>query len=111
MGNTFTIRGYGPSGGDQCSEYFIDVVPSATVGSVIEDILSNKGEWGSIRIKRESWRDNEHKIEYKYGKLLKDNVSQEEQYFWNNLMDWKVVAMRGYGGWSCSDYWLTIQSN
>ena len=110
MGNSFEITGYGEPGGDQCSKYFIDVSPSATVVDVIDDILSNKNEWGSIRIKQESW-NKEHKIEYKYGKLLKDNISQEEQYFWNNLLDWKVVSMYGYGGWSCSDYWLTIQSN
>ena len=110
MGNSFNIRGHGPSGGDQCSEYFIDVSPSATVGDVINDILSNKGEWGDIRIERGSLRKNDHKIEYKYGKLLKDNMSEEEKYFWNNLLDWKVVSMSGYGGWSASDYWLTIQS-
>lgn len=111
MGNSFNITGYGPTGGDQCSTYYIDVVPSATVRSVIEDILSNQGEWGDIRIERENWRDNDHKFEYKHGKLLKDGMSEEEKYFWNNLLDWKVIAMRGYGGWSNSDYWLTIQSN
>ena len=111
MGNSFNITGHGPTGGDQCSEYFIDVSPSATVVNVIDDILSNKNEWGDIRIERGSLRKNDHKFEYKYGKLLKDNMSEEEKYFWNNLLDWKVVAMRGYGGWSCSDYWLTIQSN
>ena len=111
MGNSFNITGYGPTGGDQCSTYYIDVVPSATVRRVIEDILSNQGEWGDIRIERENWRDNDHKFEYKHGKLLKDGMSEEEKYFWNNLLDWKVIAMRGYGGWSNSDYWLTIQSN
>ena len=110
MGNAFNIREHGPINGDQCSEYFIDVPPSATVGNVIMDILSNKNEWGSIYIERESWKNNDHKIEYKYGELLKDKMSEEEKYFWNNLLDWKVVSMRGYGGWSCSDYWLTIQS-
>ena len=65
---------------------------------------------GSIRIERKSLRNNDHEIKYKYGKLLKDTIGEEEQYFWDNLLDWKVVNMRGYGGWSCSDYWLTIQS-
>lgn len=55
-------------------------------------------------------RDNDHKIEYKYGKLLKDAISEEEKYFWNSISDWRVVSMREYGGWSASDYWLTIQS-
>lgn len=109
--NSFEITEYGPCGGDQCSPYYIEVSPSATVRSVIKDILSNKNEWGSIRIERKSLRDNDHVIEYKYGKLLKDTINEEEKYFWNNLLDWKVVSMRGNGGWSCSDYWLTIQSN
>ena len=109
--NSFEITGYGPCGGDQCSPYYIEVSPSATVRSVIKDILSNKNEFGSIRIERKSWRDNDHKIEYEYGKLLKDTMSEEEKYFWNNLLEWKVVSMRGDGGWSNSDYWLTIQSN
>ena len=109
--NSFEITGYGPCGGDQCSPYYIEVSPRATVRSVIKDILSNKNEFGSIRIERKSWRDNDHKIEYEYGKLLKDTMSEEEKYFWNNLLEWKVVSMRGDGGWSNSDYWLTIQSN
>jgi len=108
--NSFEITGYGPINGDQCSAYFINVSPSATVGDVIDDILSDKNEWGFIRIERKNWRNNDHKIEYKYGELLKDTMSGEEKYFWNNLLDWKVVSMRGYGGWSASDYWLTIQS-
>ena len=109
--NSFEITGYGPCGGDQCSPYYIEVSPSATVRSVIKDILSNKNEFGSIRIERKSWRDSDHKIEYEYGKLLKDTMSEEEKYFWNNLLEWKVVSMHGDGGWSNSDYWLTIQSN
>lgn len=109
--SSFEITEYGLCGGDQCSPYYIEVSPSATVRSVIKDILSNKNEWGSIRIERKSLRDNDHEIEYKYGKLLKDTISEEEKYFWNNILDWKVVNMRGYGGWSASDYWLTIQSN
>jgi len=108
--NSFKITGYGPVGGDQCSAYYVEVSPSATVRSVIENILSNKGEWGAIRIERENWRDNDHKVEYKYGELIKNDMTEDEKYFWNNLLDWKVVSMRGYGGWSCSDYWLTIQS-
>lgn len=65
---------------------------------------------GSICIERKSLRDTDHKIEYRYGKLLNDTMSEEEKYFWNNLSDWRVVSMHGCGGWSCSDYWLTIQS-
>lgn len=107
--SSFKITEYGSCGGDQCSPYYIEVSPSATVRSVIKDILSNKNELGSIRIEWKR-RDNDHEIEYKYGKLLKDTMSEEEKYFWNNISDWKVIAMRGYGGWSCSDYWLTIQS-
>lgn len=109
--NSFEITEYGTCGGDQCSPYYIKVSPSATVRSVIKDILSNKNECGSIRIERKSLKDNDHAIEYKYGKLLKDKMSEEEKYFWDNLSNWRVVSMRGYGGWSCSDYWLTIQSN
>lgn len=105
--NSFKIVEYGPTGGDQCSPYYIEVSPGVTVGDVVEDILSNKDEWGIICIEQ---KDNNHAIEYKYGELLKNNVSKEEQYFWNNLVDWKVVKMRGSGGWSNSDYWLTIQS-
>ena len=108
--NSFKIRGHGPVGGDQCSAYFIKVTPGVTVKDVIDDILSNKSEWGSIEIERKNWRDKGHKIEYKHGELLKDDLSAEEKYFWNCLLDWEVVGMRGYGGWSCSDYWLTIQS-
>ena len=66
---------------------------------------------GSIRIELKRLRDNNHEIEYKYGKLLKDTISEEEKYFWNNILDCKVISMRGYVGWSASDYWLTIQSN
>ena len=43
--NSFEITEYGTCGGDQCSPYYIEVSPSATVRSVIKDILSNKNEW------------------------------------------------------------------
>ena len=42
--NSFEITRYGTCGGDQCSPYYIEVSPSATVRSVIKDILSNKIE-------------------------------------------------------------------
>jgi len=105
---SFKITGYGSAGGDQCSAYLIDVSQGATVEDVIKDILSVKGEWGNIVV--ELWKLNcktEYKIEYKHGEILP--MSEYDKGKWHILQQLTVQSVRGYGGWSRSDYWIRVE--
>jgi len=105
---SFKITGYGNTGGDQCRAYFIDVSQDSTVGDVIKDILSAKSEWGDIVV--ELWKLNcktEYKIEYKHGEILP--MSEYDRGKWHILQQFTVHSVRGYGGWSCSTYWIKVE--
>ena len=39
--DSFKIKGYGKTFGDETTEYIIDVSPTATVKSVLVDIVNN----------------------------------------------------------------------
>ena len=104
--DSFKIVGYGKVRSDETSEYIIEVSPTATVKDVLADILNRK-EWGAIGIKD----DKEpffgaHHFDYSYGE--KEFKSHEEKMFWDKIMNRKVVALKGSGGWSCSDYQLVL---
>ena len=113
---SFEITGHGPVGGDETSEYFIKVNENATVESVINDILSNKGEWGRIGLKPNKNADireriyGSHSFEYRYGEILTDKMSEDEKDFWYGIYNRKVIGMTGSGGWSLSDYQLEIEN-
>ena len=105
---SFEITGYGNTGGDQCRAYFIDVSPNVSVEDVIKDILSVKGEWGSVFvILKQLNSKTEYKIDYKNGETLP--MSDYDKGMWHILQQFTVQSMRGYGGWSASDYWLEVE--
>ncbi len=105
---TFEITGYGSTNSDQCSSYNINVSSNVTVEEVIKEILSAKGEWGTITvILRNLNLKNEYSIEYKNGIILP--MSEYDKGKWHILQQFNVKSMRGYGGWSSSDYWLEVE--
>ena len=108
--DSFKIKGYGKTYGDETTEYIIDVSPTATVRSVLVDIVNQKNEWGYIGIKddKEPFFGS-HRFEYGNGKSEK--VSEDEEKFWNGIMNLKVVAMEGSGGWTRSDYQLVLEKD
>lgn len=106
--DSFKIVGYGKTFGDETTEYIIKVSPTATVREVLVDIVNQKGEWGYIGIKddKEPFFGS-HRFEYGNGKSEK--VSEDEETFWNGIMNRKVIAMEGSGGWTRSDYQLVLE--
>lgn len=104
--NSFKVIEYEKVRGDATREYIIKVSSTAIVRDVIADILK-KNEWGYIGIK-----DDEepffgaHRLEYTHDKLK--IISEEEKRFWDNIMNQKVIALKGSGGWSRSDYQIVL---
>lgn len=106
--NSFKIVGHGKTRSDETSEYIIEVSPKATVNEVLVDIVNQKSEWGRIGIKSEKEPFfGEHHFEYRFGRS--EIPSKEDQAFWNSIMQKKVVAIKGRGGWSNSDYQLVLE--
>ena len=98
--------GSGPMGGDCTSSYSFEVIDKnnlPTVGQIVEDALSNKGEWGRIEIPEikdsEGWSGI--CVGYQNGKLNGAN-------FEPSVLERKVKRVSGHGGWSAMDYTLTL---
>lgn len=84
--------------GDACSLYNAKIRKSITVQDLIDYVLEEeKGEWGYIDI-------NEHRLEYRYGKVISDNLTDVEK-------QTKIKSMFAYGGWSKMDYEVNSKNN
>ena len=105
--NSFRIIGDEQELGDETAKYIITVSPTATVKDVLEDILSRKDKWGFIGIKdkKEPFR-GAHSFEYRYGS--NEKIPAEEELFWKEIMDCRVLNIEGSGGWSRDDFQLVI---
>lgn len=103
---TFEITGYGEDYSDQTKEYIIKLYPNNTVRDVVQDILSNRYEWGYIELKLGDWREQyRNRLEYGRGVIINlDKIT-----YWRDKLDKKVINMTGDGGWSRSDYRLEIE--
>lgn len=107
MNKCFEIIEYGKTRSDETCEYKIQVAENVTVKDVITNIISNKNEWGRIGIKDDNHPFfGKYPISYKNGKFV--DIDEKAQEYWNIIKDCKVVAMKGDGGWSCSDYQLIL---
>lgn len=107
MNKSFEIIEYGKTRSDETREYKIQVAENVTVKDVIDDIVSNKNEWGKIGIKDDNYPFfGKCPISYRHGEFV--DIDEKEKEYWNSIKDCKVVAMKGDGGWSCSDYQLVL---
>ena len=72
-------------------------------------ILKNKKEFGRIGIQCNA-NGNEHIIEYKEGKILKEKITENERYFWKSIENYKVIEIYANCGWGNNYILLKIQS-
>lgn len=86
-----------PEGGDCTAPYDIDFFESYTVKEFVDDILSNKEEWGWITI---HFDKTERTFEYRDGGL-KTELPKE-------LLSRTIVFAGASGGWSRMDYHLYL---
>ena len=86
-----------PTGGDCTSGYNVLIDEDCTVKSFVDEVLLNKGEWGSICIPYNEC------VAYKYGEILSE--------FPKHLLDLKVISAKAAGGWSRMDYYIKIKSS
>lgn len=95
----FTLTASTPMAGDGTSEYKITLDKEYTLREFIEAVLTNEGEWGSIRIaKRNCYWYDFPEIRYRYGEIITVPNLLEEIY---NL---KVRSAVASGGWTRMDY-------
>ena len=114
MNKAFEITGYGKQDSDCTSEYILKLNDFVLVRDVITQILENKSEWGRVGIKTNICRKDEifgsHSFEYRYGKIIKEIMSENEQYFWKCISSYEVIGISGSGGWNNSNYKIEIKS-
>lgn len=98
--NNLVSISYGSMGGDCTCRYYIDKKQEFTVQDFVSAVLENTAEWGSIYIYTNK-SDYDYKIEYAHGKL-KNTIP-------DNILTKQVYELNGCGGWSLSDYNLTLK--
>lgn len=86
-----------PEGDDCTAPYDIDFFESYKVKEFVDDILSNKEEWGWITIRFDK---TERTFEYRDGRL-KTELPKE-------LLSRTIVFAGASGGWSRMDYHLYL---
>lgn len=69
-------------------------------------ILKNKKEFGRIGIQCKV-NDNEHIIEYKEGKILKEKITENESYFWKSIENYRVIEI--YANCGCGNNYILLK--
>lgn len=67
--------------------------------------MKNKKEFGRIGI--QSKLNDEHIIEYKEGKILKEKITENERYFWKSIENYKVIEM--YANCGCGNNYILLK--
>lgn len=86
-----------PAGGDCCAPYKVLLNRECTLRELVDCILKNEREWGSVRI-------GDRKAEYRYGRILSNEFSESE-------LESTIATVRAGGGWSFMDYVVRLKSN
>jgi len=86
--------------GDATSNYKVSINETMTLRELKEMVLSDKKEWGYIRIGKD-WRSPNY-IEYRRGRVIEDNRGE---YSGNEV----ITSMKASGGWSRMDYYVEVE--
>lgn len=87
--------------GDETAIYSVELSKEYTVKEFVDEVVSNKSNWGRIGIASEGAIFGNPMCEYKWGKLLTELPSE--------IMTDKVISAEAHGGWTMMDFKLTIQ--
>ena len=92
MEKPFKLEQTTPTGGDCCAGYQVTIIkPDFTIGDLCDYVVKEiPRDWGSVEALG-------HKMEYKWGKVLSDNIPDDIK---------KKVLKKCFanGGWSLMDY-------
>lgn len=91
---SFKLKRVTPIGGDETTGYDVILDKDYTVKELLDEVVSNKGEWGYFSVKGGS------RCEYRWGKLL-SNLKDVD-------LDKKISKVSSSGGWSRMDYYISI---
>lgn len=95
----------GEPASDACVPYNVTTDRECVLWEVIKAILEHENgeEWGEIKLNegRSIFEDYAF-IEYKKGKILDTDISEEE-------LDKKVKRITAYGGWSYMHYCIILE--
>ena len=101
----FEFKCTGGPYGDCTSSYDIILKKTpVTVRELIEDVVADEREWGEISIVSDitHWLDNSCALEYRWGKVIIDNIPEV-------IKDKEIIQCKANGGWSAMNYWLTVK--
>ena len=87
------------AGGDDCAPYEVLLNRECTLRELVDCIIKYEGEWGGVAIG--GWLD-EQKIEYRYGKIIKNEFTEDEL---NSI----VATIGAYGAWTYTNYWVSLK--
>lgn len=87
------------AGGDACAPYEVLLNRECTLRELVDCIINDEREWGGVAIG--GWLDKQ-KIEYRNGKIIKNEFTEDEL---NSI----VATVCAYGGWTNTDYWVSLK--
>lgn len=100
----FSLTQIGPTSSDCTARYLVTLYGDYTLQEFINEVLSNKGEWGTISIaKRGCLWYNYPSFSYRYGEIRSRPTLPEEVY------SYKIKDVRANGGWSNMDYTIQLE--
>lgn len=85
-----------PRGGDECAGYSVSLSRECTLRELIDEVLTYKGEWGTIHVKNSP----EAHIKYSHGRIEQDDTRYDS---------YIVTDVRANGGWSSMSYYVKVQ--
>ena len=85
---------------DSTSDFKVTLTKEYTVKKFVNEILTNKGDWGYIGIDCKKNIFGDPKCEYRYGKLLNDLPS--------DVLQEKILSVDANGGYSRMDYLIKL---
>lgn len=95
---------YGSEGSDCTRPYYITLNrKDITVEEFIKWVLKQTREWGYISVGGKNPFKSDYSLAYKYGVALGDGIIPQ------NILKSVVSKASGSGGWTRSDYHLTIK--
>jgi len=86
--------------GDETAGYSVELTKDYTVKEFVDEVVSDKKEWGYIGIESKGSFFGDPNCEYKWGKLLTELPSE--------ILPNKIKSVKASGGWSRMDYLLVL---
>lgn len=98
-----------PIHGDETSDSYFEPLKPITVQELCDYIISQKGDWGYIGIKKPGTIFGEPNVEYFHGQYVDNNRNPIGNFkFPPHIANATIKKLCWSGGWSRADYLITI---